>query len=112
MKTLAMNKYTIFVLSAFNGNLLVFAHSSTLDTSFDNFFSRSEICLWSDDAMMVVSSANKSVSDCICKGRSLINNKNKSGPKIEPCGTPSVIKRVGDDLPLNWTYSCLLSELI
>ena len=34
----------IFVLSAFNDNLLVFAHSSTLDTSFDNFFSRSEIC--------------------------------------------------------------------
>ena len=62
----------IFVLSAFNGNLLVFANSSTLDTSFDNCFSRSEICLWSDDAMMVVSSANKYVCDCICKGRPVI----------------------------------------
>ena len=34
------------------------------------------------------------------KGRSLINNRNKSGPSIEPCGTPDVMGRASEKVPL------------
>jgi hypothetical protein len=33
--------------------------------------------------------------------------KNRSGPNIEPCGTPEVTREVGDDAPLKTTNWCL-----
>lgn len=42
---------------------------------------------------IVVSSAYKMHSDSVVRhcGRSLMYNRNKSGPRIEPCGTPMLI---------------------
>ena len=39
--------------------------------------------------------------------RSFINNKNRSGPRIDPCGTPRLML-LGDELtPLYWAFYVL-----
>ena len=42
------------------------------------------------------------------RGRSLINNTNKVGPRIEHCGTPDSIY-VNAERPFPWTTACCLS---
>ena len=42
------------------------------------------------------------------RGRSLINNKSRVGPRIEPCGTPDFIY-VNAEGPFPWTTACCLS---
>ena len=42
------------------------------------------------------------------RGRSLINNKNRVGPRIEPCGTPDSMY-VKAERPFPWTTACCLS---
>ena len=61
-------------------------------------FSKSEFTAFSTssiqlpDEVIFVSSANiRGLVEFKHEGRSLIYNKNKSGPRIEPCGTPHVI---------------------
>jgi len=52
-----------------------------------------------------VSSANKiSLSTAEALGRSLIYNKNSSGPRFEPCGTPIFIGFREDRVPLHSTF--------
>ena len=58
------------------------------------------------DAKSVVSSANINTKSFVHKGKSLINNRNNSGPRIEPCGTPSIISSIELDTPLICT-NCL-----
>ena len=44
----------------------------------------------SDDKLRVVSSPKMSMVECCAAdGRSLINKRNKMGPKILPCSTPA-----------------------
>ena len=38
--------------------------------------------------LSIASSANKVVLNEEAKGRSLINSKKRSGPKVDPCGIP------------------------
>ena len=40
-------------------------------------------------------------------GMSFIWIKNKSGPSIDPCGTPIVITRLSDAVPSISVYCCL-----
>ena len=64
----------------------------------------SNTCLSYCISYIVVSSAYKSVDATIfwsLRGRSLINIKNKSGPRLDPCGTPQVIFSVSD-------FECLM----
>ena len=42
------------------------------------------------------------------RGRSLINDKNRVGFRIEPCGTPGFIY-VNAERPFPWTTACCLS---
>ena len=43
------------------------------------------------------SSANKSENQCFSKrGKSFINNRNRVGPKLEPCGTPDRLVEKAD----------------
>ena len=35
-----------------------------------------------------VSSANRRTCDCTLSGRSFMYNRNKIGPRTDPCGTP------------------------
>ena len=42
------------------------------------------------------------------RGISLINNKNRFGPRIETCGTP-VVMYVNAEIPFPWTTACCLS---
>ena len=42
------------------------------------------------------------------RGRSLINNKNRVGPIIEPCETPDFIY-VNAEKPFPWSTACSLS---
>lgn len=39
---------------------------------------------------ILLSSANGELDEVKISGRSLINSRNKSGPRIDPCGTPEV----------------------
>ena len=41
------------------------------------------------------------------RGRSLINNKNRASPRIEPLGTPDFIY-VNAERPFPWTTVCCL----
>ena len=41
------------------------------------------------------------------RGRSLINNKNRVGPRIDPCGTLDFIY-VNAERPFLWTTACCL----
>ena len=42
------------------------------------------------------------------RGRSLINNKNTVGPRIESCGTPDFIYE-NAERPFPWATACCLS---
>ena len=42
------------------------------------------------------------------RGRSLINNKNRFGPRMEPCGTPDFMY-ANAERPFPWTTACCLS---
>ena len=42
------------------------------------------------------------------RGRSLVNTKNRVGPKIEPCGTPD-FTYMNAARPFPWTTACCLS---
>ena len=59
------------------------------------------------DANTVVSSANDSKFKDVELCMSLIYNKNKIGPSMEPCGTPQFILGRLDFIPLNSMYSFL-----
>ena len=66
-------------------------------------FSTSSIQL--PDEVIFVSSANiRGLVEFKHEGRSLIYNKNKSGPRIEPCGTPHVIFFSFEMKPFNLTF--------
>ena len=56
---------------------------------------------------MLVSSAKSLVTDEISVVMSLINIKNKTGPRTEPCGTPALI---GTELDIDpfITTACFL----
>ena len=57
----------------------------------------------------MVSSAYMSVLDkSIYNGRSLINRRKSSGPKIEPCGTPLIMTLSSDKVLFKDTF-CFLS---
>ena len=54
---------------------------------------------------IVVSSAYRSTAEPTAfkvKGKSLMNNKNNSGPKIEPGGIPHDIVSFSERIPLAW----------
>ena len=51
-----------------------------------------------------VSSANIFASDSKLSGRSLMKIKNKSGPRIEPWGTPARIFFQSEDWPFKTTF--------
>ena len=58
------------------------------------------------EAESVTSSANRLVfSRGNCTGRLLINNSNKRGPSIEPCGTPDTISRASEYITLILLYT-------
>ena len=58
----------------------------------------------SEQSWKVVSSAKSKVKNLVEFGRSLMNIKNRRGPKTLPCGTPHVIVRGFEFLPLIETY--------
>ena len=65
--------------------------------------------LYSVQKSSVVSSAKISMSDLIMSfGRSLMNSRNRVGPRRDPCGTPALIGWASDDCPLTTTLSDLL----
>ena len=39
------------------------------------------------------------------RGISLINNKNRVGPRMEPCGTPDFMYANAES-PFSWTTAC------
>lgn len=39
---------------------------------------------------------NPKQSIFICEGKSFMYNKNNNGPKVDPCGTPTVMIKVSD----------------
>ena len=43
------------------------------------------------------------------RGRSLINNKNRVCPSLEPCGAPDFMY-VNAERPFPWTTACCLSQ--
>ena len=51
----------------------------------------------SDEQKMVESSAYKATCDCRASARSLMKKRKRVGPKIDPCGTPELIKKTEDD---------------
>ena len=57
----------------------------------------------------VASSANKSGKQYFSRrGKSLINNRNRVGPKIEPCGTPDlIVEKVDSPEPCLWIVDAL-----
>ena len=61
------------------------------------------------DAKSVVSSANKRANNLEAKGRSLIYRRKRRGPRIEPCGTPSITSVSKLFLPCKET-NCFLSD--
>ena len=67
-------------------SLLEASHRKTFSSSvLTSFCSEEKSLFW---AQRKVSSAKSLVYKLVAQGKSLINNKNKSGPKIDPCGTP------------------------
>ena len=60
------------------------------------------LALWHN----LVSSANLSTVDCMSLSRSLIYMRNKSTPRIKPCGTPLVTVVHSDISPLTTTRCC------
>ena len=76
-----------FVLSTFSDNLFVLTHAYTFIISILILSTnRSKL---SPAQNKFVSSANKiGINNFDTYGKSLIKNKNKSGPNTDPCGTP------------------------
>ncbi len=58
----------------------------------------------------LVSSANINVSLLTLSGRSLIKNKNRIGPSVEPCGTPALVDLNSEVKPLTITRCCLVAK--
>ena len=58
---------------------------------------------------IVVSSANNLIEHPISKTMSLINIRNRRGPRIDPCGTPAFIVSRVDSLPFIITF-CFRNE--
>ena len=60
---------------------------------------------------IVVSSAYISTLEsfsCTYNGKSLINNRNNSGPRMDPCATPQVVICLSEIKPLTLTDCVLL----
>jgi hypothetical protein len=51
-----------------------------------------------------VSSANSLIEQSTSATMSLIKARNRSGPRIDPWGTPAFIERIFDSLPFNKTF--------
>ena len=61
--------------------------------------------------VIVESSANKlNLKNWLEDGKSLMNKRKSSGPKIEPWGTPCVIGSLEEVMPLTLTYCERLSK--
>src|SRR6218665_1850923 len=97
------------VLVKFKVSLFALSQSFTRGSSEFIIWNRFSWDLW--EIKIFESSANN--SKCIDNetlGRSFINNRNNSGPKMEPWGTPYLIRRSDYILLLHWTCCCLLSR--
>ena len=90
-------KWTVQHLSSFRKRLQVEDHSTSLDKS----FCRSKQSDWeeTDIKHLALSAKSKTNEDERADGRSLINIRNKRGPRILPCGIP---ERTGSTLDLDW----------
>ena len=75
------------VLSEFKDMLFFLHHFATWSTLCWRFICTAWICF--PVLYKLESSANRSITEsATVRGKSLINNKNSKGPKIERCGTP------------------------
>ena len=90
-------------------SLLDFIHSATAWSSWFRISSRSLRFLC--EQYILVSSANKwKLSSFEVFGKSLIYNKNRRGPRMDPWGTPQVIERESELWPFILTNCSLLDK--
>src|SRR6218665_2350085 len=97
------------LLVKFKESLFALNQSFTRGSSEFIIWNRFSWDLW--EIKTFESSANN--SKCIDNetlGRSFINNRNNSGPKMQPWGTPYLIGRSDDNLLLHLTCCFLLSR--
>ena len=59
---------------------------------------------------ILISSANRNVSDRVKSGKSFTYNTKSRGPRTDPCGIPDVTSCQFDSFPFTATF-CLLSEM-
>ena len=62
------------------------------------------------DLNILISSANRNVSDLVRSGKSFMYNTKNRGPRTVPCGIPDVTSCQFDSFPFTATF-CLLFEM-